>query len=142
LAAATWSRSPAMRLYGCSATSQEPDPFTGIGLFFFESLVSWIIHLISFAPNTYLFAGLTFIIPYGSLECEHMFGRGHERVIDPSRSANDKRVYVGALIAVRHYTLLVEEAEQANVSRSDVLRWALTERYGDQQATEGRAQEA
>ena len=56
-----------------------------------------------------------------------------ERVIDPSRSANDKRVYVGALIAVRHYTLLVEEAEQANVSRSEVLRWALAERYGERQ---------
>ena len=54
-----------------------------------------------------------------------------EQVIDPSRSANDKRVYVGALIAMRHYTLLVEEAEQANVSRSEVLRWALAERYGE-----------
>jgi len=53
-----------------------------------------------------------------------------ERVIEPSQVANDKKVYVGALIPVRHYTLLVEEAEQANVSRSEVLRWALDERYG------------
>ncbi len=58
-----------------------------------------------------------------------------ERTIDPSRSANDKRVYVGALIPLRHYTLLVEEAEQANVSRSEVLRWALDRaiRRGEQQ---------
>jgi hypothetical protein len=54
-----------------------------------------------------------------------------ERTIDPSTGANDKRVYVGALIPMRHYALLVEEADQANVSRSDVLRWALTERYGE-----------
>ncbi len=65
-----------------------------------------------------------------------------ERTIDPSKDANDTRVYKGALIPMRHYTLLVEEAEQSNVSRSDVLRWALAERYGEQQATEGRAQEA
>jgi hypothetical protein len=53
-----------------------------------------------------------------------------ERTTGPSQDANDKRVYVGALIQMKHYTLLVEEADQANVSRSEVLRWALTERYG------------
>jgi len=54
-----------------------------------------------------------------------------ERTIDPSTGVNDKSVYVGALIPLRHYALLIEEADQANVSRSDVLRWALTERYGE-----------
>jgi hypothetical protein len=59
-----------------------------------------------------------------------------ERTIGPSQGANDKRVYVGVLIPVKHYTLLVEEADQANVSRSEVLRWALAERYGEPRAME------
>ena len=61
-----------------------------------------------------------------------------ERTIEPSHDANDKRVYVGALIPLRHYTLLVEEAERAKVSRSDVLRWVLTERYGEVQPRDSR----
>ena len=61
-----------------------------------------------------------------------------ERSIGPSQSANDKRVYVGALIPMKHYTLLVEEADQANVSRSEVLRWALAERYGEARPPDSR----
>ena len=55
--------------------------------------------------------------------------------VHPAKDANEKRVYVGALIPLKHYNLLVEEAERANVSRSHVLRWALAERY-DQQDTD------
>jgi hypothetical protein len=38
-------------------------------------------------------------------------------------------VFMGAHIPVRLYRLLVEEAERAGVSRSEVLRWALARRY-------------
>lgn len=50
------------------------------------------------------------------------------------------RVYVGAHVPLCLYTLLVEEAEQAMVTRSDVIRWALAERYRKQVAG-GRMQE-
>ena len=48
-----------------------------------------------------------------------------------SREGDDHKVYVGALVPLRFYTLLVEEAEQAGVSRSEVVRRALADRYGE-----------
>jgi hypothetical protein len=53
---------------------------------------------------------------------------------NPSTDCDDHRVYVGALVPVRLYTLLVKEAEQANASRSEVLRRALAERYDQQRS--------
>jgi hypothetical protein len=63
-------------------------------------------------------------------------GAMRERTTGPSQGANDKRVYVGALISIEHYALLVEEADQANVSRSEILRRAVAEHYRDRQAKE------
>ena len=40
-------------------------------------------------------------------------------------------VYVGAHIPLRLYRLMTEEAEAAMVSRSEVFRRALAERYGE-----------
>jgi hypothetical protein len=60
----------------------------------------------------------------------------------PSRHPYDHQVYVGALVPHRFYTSLVEEAQQAGVSRSEVLRRALAERYGGQHATGCQSQEA
>ena len=54
----------------------------------------------------------------------------------------EHQVYVGALIPLRFYTSLVEEAQQAGVSRSEVLRRALAERYEEPQTTESHRQEA
>ena len=59
-----------------------------------------------------------------------------ERTTGPCQGANDKRVYVGALISIEHYVLLAEEADQANVSRSEILRRALAEHYQERQAKE------
>ncbi len=56
---------------------------------------------------------------------------------NPFRDCDDHRVYVGALVPLRHYTLLVEEAEQANVSRSEVLRRMLADRYDHRQGASG-----
>jgi hypothetical protein len=53
--------------------------------------------------------------------------------IHPAKDADDPRMYVGAFIPLKHYNLIVEEAEQKNVSRSDVFRWALAERYEEQE---------
>jgi hypothetical protein len=90
------------------------------------------------ASNTYLFAGLTLVLRSAIMATMNKCSGGamSERTIGPSQGANDKRVYVGALIPMKHYTLLVEEADQANVSRSEVLRWALAERYEERQAME------
>ena len=46
-------------------------------------------------------------------------------------------VFVGAHIPLRLYRLLVEEAEGAEVSRSEVLRRMLAERYKHQQGARG-----
>ena len=54
----------------------------------------------------------------------------------------EHQVYVGALIPLSFYTRLVEEAQDAGVSRSEVLRRALAERYGKPQGTESHRQEA
>ena len=48
-----------------------------------------------------------------------------------SREGDDHKVYVGALVPLRLYTLLFEEAEQAGVSRSEVVRRVLADRYGE-----------
>ena len=53
----------------------------------------------------------------------------------------EHQVYIGALVPLRFYTRLVEEAQDAGVSRSEVLRRALAERYGEPQATERHRQE-
>jgi hypothetical protein len=50
-----------------------------------------------------------------------------------SRDRDDHRVYVGALVPLKLYTLLIEEAEQESVSRSEVLRRMLADRYNHRQ---------
>jgi hypothetical protein len=55
-----------------------------------------------------------------------------------SKTSSDLTVFVGAHIPLKLYRILVEEAEQAEVTRSEMLRRVLGERYGAQQATEGR----
>jgi hypothetical protein len=52
----------------------------------------------------------------------------------PQRGPDDHKVYIGALVPLSFYTQLVEEAEATGVSRSEVLRRALAERYGDSEA--------
>ena len=51
-----------------------------------------------------------------------------------AEDATTPTVYVGAHIPLRLYCLLTEEAEGAMVSRSEVLRRALADRYGEGQA--------
>ncbi len=48
---------------------------------------------------------------------------------NPGNGLDGPRVYVGAHIPLSLYQSLVQEAQQAMVTRSDVLRWALAERY-------------
>lgn len=48
---------------------------------------------------------------------------------NPGNRLDGPKVYVGAHIPLSLYQSLVEEAQQAMVTRSDVLRWALAERY-------------
>ena len=60
----------------------------------------------------------------------------------PAGHPDDHQVYVGALVPLRFYTSLVAEAQQAGISRSEVLRRALAERYGELQATGSHRQEA
>ena len=62
----------------------------------------------------------------------------NRRSVTPVADPEERKVYVGALVPIGHFHLLVEEAQQAGVSRSEVLRRALAARYGAQQATEGR----
>ena len=52
-----------------------------------------------------------------------------EDVFDPAADSNGPKVYVGAHVPLKLYTLLVEEAERVMATRSDVIRWALAERY-------------
>ena len=61
--------------------------------------------------------------------------------LKPAADPHSPRVYVGAHVPLGLYTLLVEEAERAMVTRSDVIRWALAERYA-KQAAGGNALEA
>ena len=55
----------------------------------------------------------------------------------PAGDSGNHKVYVGALVPLRLYTLLLEEAEQTSVSRSEVIRWALADRYNRQQGAGG-----
>ncbi|HSJ54421.1 MAG TPA: hypothetical protein VLC52_11830 [Anaerolineae bacterium] len=48
---------------------------------------------------------------------------------NPGNRLDGPKVYVGAHIPLSLYQSLVQEAQQAMVTRSDVLRWALAERY-------------
>jgi hypothetical protein len=81
--------------------------------------------------KTYLFAGLNFALSCGKMATTNMRSRRvmSKQLTNPSSDCGDHRVYVGALVPLRLYTLLVEEAEQASVSRSEVLRRALADRY-------------
>ena len=54
-----------------------------------------------------------------------------EPFFDQAEDAARPTVYVGAHIPLELYHLVAEEAELAMVSRSEVLRWALAERYGE-----------
>ena len=63
------------------------------------------------------------------------------RLANQSKNPSGLTVFVGAHIPIGLYHLLVEEAERAEVSRSEMLRQVLRERYGAQQATEGKEQE-
>ena len=58
---------------------------------------------------------------------------------NPARYADSPKVYVAAYVPFRLYHLLVEEAEQAAVSRSEVIRRALAERYEVQRPDPGSA---
>lgn len=60
----------------------------------------------------------------------------NENFDNPVQDADSPKVYVGAYVPLEHFHRLVEEAEQAKVSQSEVIRWALAERYGEQ----GKAQ--
>jgi hypothetical protein len=64
------------------------------------------------------------------------------RLANQSKNSGGLTVFVGAHIPLRLYHLLVEEAERAEVSSSEMLRRVLGERYGAQQVTEGKEQEA
>lgn len=55
-----------------------------------------------------------------------------EDFFDPAEDSNGPKVYVGAHVPLKLYTLLAEEAERAMATRSDVIRWALAERYRKQ----------
>ena len=52
----------------------------------------------------------------------------------PQPDPDGHKVYVGVLVPLTLYSRLAEEAEAAGVSRSEVLRRALAERYGDAEA--------
>ena len=52
-----------------------------------------------------------------------------EDFFDPAEDSNGPKVYVGAHVPLKLYTLLAEEAERTMATRSDVIRWALAARY-------------
>jgi hypothetical protein len=55
-----------------------------------------------------------------------------KQTFKPTDDAGNLTVYVGAYVPHRLYQLLVEEAEQAGLSRSKMIGWALAERYMEQ----------
>ena len=65
-----------------------------------------------------------------------------KQLANQSKDPGSLTVFVGAHIPLSLYHLLVEEADRAEVSRSEMLRRVLGERYGAQQVTEGKEQEA
>jgi hypothetical protein len=59
-----------------------------------------------------------------------------DQFFDPTQDGNGPTMYVGVNLPRRLFDLLEQEAQQTMVSRSDVLRWALADRYkkpGDNQ---------
>lgn len=52
-----------------------------------------------------------------------------DHFFDPSTDGNGPTMYVGVNLPRRLFELLEQEAQQTMVSRSDVLRWALADRY-------------
>ena len=50
---------------------------------------------------------------------------------DPAKDGYGPTVYVGANIPHKLNQLLQDEAQREMVTRSDVIRWALAERYRD-----------
>ena len=63
----------------------------------------------------------------------------NKRSFEPTDDVGDLTVYVGAYVPHRLYRLLVEEAEQAGLSRSRMIGRALAERYDQQEAEEQEA---
>ncbi len=55
----------------------------------------------------------------------------NEQSTTPSKGSDGRKAYVGALIPLRLYACLIEEADQTNVSCSELLRRALSDRYGE-----------
>jgi hypothetical protein len=55
-----------------------------------------------------------------------------EDFFNPAEDSNGPKVYVGAHVPLKLYVLLTEEAERTKATRSDVIRWALAERYRKQ----------
>ena len=56
-----------------------------------------------------------------------------KQVTNSTKDSDSLTVFVGAHIPLRFYRLLVEEAEGAGVSRSEVIRRTLAGRYNHQQ---------
>jgi len=52
-----------------------------------------------------------------------------DHFFDPNTDGNGPTMYVGVNLPRRLFELLEQEAQQTMVSRSDVLRWALADRY-------------
>ena len=63
-----------------------------------------------------------------------------EDFFNPAEDSNGPKVYVGAHVPLKLYVLLTEEAERTMATRSDVIRWALADRYRKPGA-EGKEQE-
>jgi hypothetical protein len=60
-----------------------------------------------------------------------------------SKGSHRVKIYVGTYLPLTLYHRLVEEVERAGIPRSEVLRRALAERYGEpsQQDGEGKRQD-
>ena len=60
-----------------------------------------------------------------------------KRSFNPTGDAGNPTVYVGALVSLRLYRLLSEEATQAGLSRSRMIGRVLADRYDGEQKGEG-----
>ena len=60
-----------------------------------------------------------------------------KRSFKPTDDAGNPTVYVGALVSLRLYRLLSEEATQAGLSRSRMIGRVLADRYGEEQGDGG-----
>ena len=65
-----------------------------------------------------------------------------KRSFKPTDDAGNPTVYVGALVSLRLYRLLIEEATQVGLSRSRMIGRVLAERYGKGQEGGGSEQHA